>query len=484
MIHACCFGAACSVSLKPKCMVALLIMLSSDCIAWLRPDVAMAVDWSALPLYQALGTKLKQQQQQQPAAVLPMVWLNYRVFSRTSTGAELELVSRLERQAMHEAVLSVALSRSDAAYLDQHVASQQAMPSGTAEGEGRCPSTQAAKRVHVLLPALREDMRLMDAPVLLGLNGSCNGTDQGTVAHGVGNRASQSSQDMGDGHCGATAPTTSEVQAFVQSRPYLTCCVRLSSEKEPQRFVELMEELAARGALGTDGPGGLGVTPLLIGSATDEYAQGLKARLKAAAPGAVLVEKFMGPADLVEVYRRYCTDAGKQEQAVRTASRMCLQLKVHCWTMDPVMAPDPCCPRSTRLNIHPPTYDAYGMTIVEAASQGAPSLVHGGSGYAGGDGTGAVGATDLLRGSHDEVILLDLSTDVAIVAEAVQVRCAMSMTCTVLAARLITQPCLIQDSLCAAHRRQFCRILFGCFVLLRQRRPRHAVGPRRQMLLS
>jgi hypothetical protein len=50
-----------------------------------------------------------------------------------------------------------------------------------------------------------------------------------------------------------------------------------------------------------------------------------------------------------------------------------------------------CCQQvfaATRLNIHPCAYDAYGMTVVEAASQGAPSLVAVG---------GAVGATDLLR---------------------------------------------------------------------------------------
>lgn len=33
------------------------------------------------------------------------------------------------------------------------------------------------------------------------------------------------------------------------ARPYLTCCVRLSPEKEPHRFVELVAELQRRGAL-------------------------------------------------------------------------------------------------------------------------------------------------------------------------------------------------------------------------------------------
>jgi hypothetical protein len=41
----------------------------------------------------------------------------------------------------------------------------------------------------------------------------------------------------------------------------------------------------------------------------------------------------------------------------------------------------------TALNVHPCAYDAYGMTLVEAAAFGCPSLVNGG---------GAVGATELL----------------------------------------------------------------------------------------
>ncbi len=54
----------------------------------------------------------------------------------------------------------------------------------------------------------------------------------------------------------------------------------------------------------------------------------------------------------------------------------------------------------TALNFHPCAYDAYGMTIVEAASQGAPSVVAAG---------GAVGATDLLRADRGEAFLLDYS---------------------------------------------------------------------------
>jgi glycosyltransferase involved in cell wall biosynthesis len=56
-------------------------------------------------------------------------------------------------------------------------------------------------------------------------------------------------------------------------------------------------------------------------------AQGLKERLLAAWPAAVVQQRFMGPAELAALYR------------------------------------------ATRLNVHPCSYDAFGMTLVEAASQ-------------------------------------------------------------------------------------------------------------------
>jgi hypothetical protein len=56
--------------------------------------------------------------------------------------------------------------------------------------------------------------------------------------------------------------------------------------------------------------------------------QGIKCRLRQVAPQSLVIEQFMGPAQLAaEVYAK------------------------------------------ARLNIHPATYDAFGMTIVEAASQ-------------------------------------------------------------------------------------------------------------------
>ena len=70
------------------------------------------------------------------------------------------------------------------------------------------------------------------------------------------------------------------------------------------------------------------VTPVLCGSATTPFAATVRRRLQAACPGAIIHSQFLGPRELAALYS------------------------------------------ATRLNFHPCRYDAYGMTIVEAASQG------------------------------------------------------------------------------------------------------------------
>ena len=62
----------------------------------------------------------------------------------------------------------------------------------------------------------------------------------------------------------------------------------------------------------------------------------VKSRLRAAFPQAVIIADFMGPPSLAAIFS------------------------------------------ATALNFHPCEYDAYGMSLVEAAAFGAPSLVNGG----------------------------------------------------------------------------------------------------------
>jgi glycosyltransferase involved in cell wall biosynthesis len=67
----------------------------------------------------------------------------------------------------------------------------------------------------------------------------------------------------------------------------------------------------------------------------------------------------------------------------------------------------------TLLNFHPCIYDAYGMTVVEAAAFSVPSVINKGT-------AGAVGAADLLRLRDGLAIGVNLEKSIAAIAEAVK----------------------------------------------------------------
>ena len=72
----------------------------------------------------------------------------------------------------------------------------------------------------------------------------------------------------------------------------------------------------------------------MVASAEVGYASEVRSRVKAACPSAVILEQHLGPDEMAAVFNR------------------------------------------TYINVHPCAYDAYGMSIVEAAAFGAPSLVN------------------------------------------------------------------------------------------------------------
>jgi len=108
----------------------------------------------------------------------------------------------------------------------------------------------------------------------------------------------------------------------------ITCVVRLSPEKEALNFVQFIKQ--AKEILRERS-----IIPVLAGAIADKaYADKLVQELKEACPESiVLAGRFLGPNEMAAMYSR------------------------------------------TLLNFHPCTYDAYGMTIVEAAAFGVPSIV-------------------------------------------------------------------------------------------------------------
>lgn len=176
------------------------------------------------------------------------------------------------------------------------------------------------------------------------------------------------------------ASITPPQDSHEERRRFLLCCVRASPEKEPHRFVDLIIELDRRNVFNT-----LGIMPLVVGSGwnvghlmdakeaelstLELYAKSLCVRVLDQVACCKIVDTFLSAEEMASIYAQ------------------------------------------TVLNIHPCLTDAYGMTVVEAASQGAPSLVHCGN---------TVGCTDLLKPECGQVIETDMSLECHVVADFVE----------------------------------------------------------------
>lgn len=223
-------------------------------------EAVLGVDWHSAPAFEALAAGLRRAS----APVPPFVFANYRIYLRTAEDGHRDLIYRLEQRALELSVLATVLSRSDAEYLSRHLAR---------------PGGPPLPPVRVLLPALRSDMDRLPPP-------------PDAASHG------------------AAAP-------LPQRRRYLACCVRLAPDKGADRFVDLALELQRRGALAR-----LGATPLMCGAGWGTpFGQQCRDRMAAGVPQTRLVDSFLGPAELAEVYSQ------------------------------------------TILNIHPAVYDAFGWVL-------------------------------------------------------------------------------------------------------------------------
>lgn len=146
---------------------------------------------------------------------------------------------------------------------------------------------------------------------------------------------------------------------FARKRMYLVSLVRLSDDKGPHRFVTLLQNLQK---IDPDIWKRTGVVPLICGADSQpEYARRLKDELKKTVPHAVIMDKFLRPEELAIV----------------------LQNSV--------------------LNIHPAVYEAYGLTIVEAAAMGCPTVLNN---------TG-IGATQLLDPKKKACAAVDVTDEAA-----------------------------------------------------------------------
>ena len=272
-------------------------------IADFSPDVILGVDWSSLPAARSLSRRVRSLKREDTAdaeldvnecpLIAPFVYSNFRVFTR---GNAPEAHATLEADAVAAARGVLALSCEDADFIAERLSP---------------PGVAVAPRV--VLPPLREDVRSLAL---------------------------------------AESPNASTASA----RTYLTCCVRLSPEKEPERFLNLCRWLAARDALRS-----ASLVPVLCASTRGAYADSMRSRFAECVRGNEhrIVTEHLDANGLRDVFS------------------------------------------ATRLNYHPCRRDAYGMTMVEAGAFSAPSVAARG---------GGVGATATLREQDGAVLGMTLPT--------------------------------------------------------------------------
>lgn len=186
------------------------------------------------------------------------------------------MIEGQEAEALRLAACSLVLSRADAAYLRQHF-----------------PADAASAPLHVLLPALRADMEALPPPLDAQGQHAAPGSAAAGATAAKGSSGSTCAVNAVAGSAAAPALPPPRLQsaagpqqveppqlAETGRRRYLACCVRLSPEKEPHRFVALIEELQRRGALQR-----LGVVPLMAGAGwASEYGTALRRRVEQHVP--------------------------------------------------------------------------------------------------------------------------------------------------------------------------------------------------------
>jgi hypothetical protein len=294
-------------------------------VARFAPDAVFAVDWSGVNAWEE---GLRRGLGGTPWADIPCLYLNFRVFTTstalhapaaaageegTSQLSDLHFYQRVEAAAVRSSAVTVALCRLDALHLAALGLGTDPNSGGPADGPLQPTPHHTTLNVRIVLPPLRSDI------AALATSGS-----------------------------GAGEPLPWPLREGIPAFPsdpatrLLTSAVRLSPEKGAHHFADAVRELGAVSL------GRLRLRAFLCGSAPDaEYAARVRRALLEAGEGGgesdspspipappLLASAFLGAPDMAAIFAR------------------------------------------TAINVHPALSDAYGMTIVEAAAFGAPSLVH------------------------------------------------------------------------------------------------------------
>lgn len=271
------------------------------------PDVVLGIDWHVTPTWRALRRRVWRDsdaaRETDPNGMNPdiassspyppFVYSNYRVFARDGDPTH----AAKERDAVEEAAAVVALCQVDADYLCEELS-----PAGAAVAPG------------VVIAPLREDVHALATHAQTPMTPATTAENGAELDETGAHRLERVAPWRLDAVPGQNTP-----------RFLLTCCVRLSPEKEPERFVSLCAELVRRGVVlgGTNEPGATEIVPVLCASTAGDYAETIRAKFLDATRGKGLVcRDFLDARGMASVYRR------------------------------------------TVLNVHPCAYDAYGEFIL------------------------------------------------------------------------------------------------------------------------
>mmetsp|Transcript_29659 Transcript_29659/g.65710 ORF Transcript_29659/g.65710 Transcript_29659/m.65710 type:complete len:477 (+) Transcript_29659:145-1575(+) len=280
------------------------------------PDVILVVDWHGGAAWRSIADIARERRQ--TLTLPPVCYFNFRVYASGLCPTKADWYERKEQEALEIASDIVCLSRPD-------MKSLQGLLPPRLKDEGKV-------NVNLIHPALRGDMHSL---------AECFQQFQPRAQDVI--RTSL--------HPAAAAALGSDAPTRSHNRRFITCAVRLSKEKNPIIFVEVMRKMS-------DAIRELGLIPLLCGAASDEeYAAECRAILRQSHPNAVIIDEFLGPEELASIFAH------------------------------------------SVINFHPCRYDAFGMTAVEAAAFGAPALIN----------CRDVGAAELLGDNGCITVDMDLS---------------------------------------------------------------------------
>ena len=336
-----------------------------DCIEQFEPTDVVAVDWHGMLAWQAICTAITNNTNLATTRWrkdrVNVCYYNFRVYSSSSWGDQgnnnssdggtadyNQFYIEMEQLSCRLADGIICLSEHDRCALHELMLQDKKVED---ELNPTCCHQEQKKvrEITILPPPLRGDVcklaRMMDQQHQEGGGSS-------SLFNMYLPEKARKALDYAHQQQGTTIP---------QQRLFLTCISRLSPEKSPHIFVNLLQQLG-----GVDFLRRHCLVPILCGArSVESYAEEVIQSFKNVCSSddddsfwpCIVIDHHLGPKELAAIFSH------------------------------------------TVLNVHPALYDAYGMTLVESAAFGVPSVVNCG---------GKVGAAALL-GENEGCVALDLS---------------------------------------------------------------------------